>query len=284
MILLYRSLMLAFSLILFWMQKIDAGQQGLTKSNPSLYLSDETWEEVQDYLMPDDHPMKEKLDKIFSRSRVLENWQAMLAAGFETAQMQGVTQIVVARHPELSGYIIKAYLDKTKFGSKARREYEFLIARIIGARLTRDSIAAHNYEHLLKVPEKWLYLLPDEPPPREHPHRRKMFILVEDDMNIYVHKKNKEAWGSKWVTQELLEALYTVLTEVSLADSAKPSNCPFSRDGRVALIDTQMYHRGFVKYENLTPFLSPTMQAFWLALFTSSISFRSSARELVLCI
>jgi hypothetical protein len=63
-----------------------------------------------------------------------------------------------------------------------------------------------------------------------------MFILVEDDMNIFGKRKNEKLWKSQWVIKELLKAIYTVTTEISLSDSTKLDNCPFSRDGRVAFV------------------------------------------------
>jgi hypothetical protein len=261
------SFLLRFSFLLFifvlsYPGEVKSFSQRLVKGNPSLYVSQELWKDIQDYLIPDDHPAKEKLDQIFSTSRALADKKSMVAAGFDFARPQRVTQIIVTRHPEMPGYIIKAYLDSTKYGHKGKPDYLFLIQRIVGARLAQERIHTHHYEHLLKVPEKWLYLLPDEPSPPSH-YLRKLFILVEDDMNIVSARKNEKLWKSQHVTPELLDAFYTITTEVGLADSLRPDNCPFSKDGRVAFIDTQVFNVKPVKYHNLTPFLSAPMQAYW---------------------
>jgi hypothetical protein len=71
------------------------------------------------------------------------------------------------------------------------------------------------------------------------------------------------------VTPELLKALYTVITELGLFDCAKPANCPISKDGRVAFVDTQSYHSKKVKYHKLTHFLSPNMRQYWLSLIAA---------------
>lgn len=269
MISLFRPIFLLLSLILFWTQEIKAVQQRGVKHNPSIYVSNEVWEQVQDYLMPDDHPMKEKLDQIFSNSRALADQESMVAAGFAPAQPMPRTKITVTRHSEIPGYVIKAYLDVTPRGGKNRPEHYFLIKRVIGSRLIQKSIRDHNYEHLLKVPKKWIYLLPDEPSPPPH-YLRKVCILVEDDMDIFDNKKNKKKWGSKQVTKELLKAFYTVITELTLSDSTKLPNCPFSRDGRVSLIDTQMFNTGYMKYDKLTRHLSPPMQTYWKELISNA--------------
>ena len=242
-------------------QGIQAEQERPPNENPSIYVSKEVWEQVRDYLMPNDHPIKEKLDQIFLRSRALVDKKSMKAAGFAAAKPQHHTQIIVTRHPELKGYVIKAYRDDQDYHS-GKPEHYFWIKRAIGAQLIQESITAHKYEHLFKVPKKWIYVLPDNPPPSPN-YLRKMFILVEEDMELMDNKRNKKIWGSKWITQELLQALYTIATELGLFDCTKPSNCPFSIDGRVAFIDTQSFHKKRVKYHNLTPYLSPSMRSFW---------------------
>lgn len=228
--------------------------------SPSQYVSDQVWQEVRDFIIPNDHPIKYRLDAIFSASRAFYDFQSMEAAGFTATIPQHHTGIIVTRHPELKGYVIKAYLDIQEYHS-GKPEYYFWKKRAIGAQLIRKSIEEHNYGHLLKVPQKWLYLIPDDPAPL--PGLPKMFILVEEDMDIYDSETNKELWGSQIVTKKLLKSFYNVITELGLFDCAKPDNCPISKDGRVAFVDTQCYHFKKVKYHKLTPYLSPSMKKYW---------------------
>ncbi len=255
-----RHMLLILGLLL-WIQKIEADQERPVVANPSIYVSNEIWEQVIEYLMPNDHPIKEKLDQIFLRSRALTDKKSMKAAGFAAAKPQHHSQIIVAKHPELKGYVIKAYRDDQDYHSGKPEQY-FWIKRAQGARLIQESIVAHKYEHLFKVPKKWIYVLPDEPSPPSN-YLRKIFILVEEDMELLDKKRNKKSWGSSVITKELLQALYTILTELGLFDCSKPSNCPFSIDGRVAFIDTQSYHKKRVKYHNLTPYLSSSRRSYW---------------------
>jgi hypothetical protein len=247
-------------------KQISANPEYIFRSNPSLYVSDELWMQSQDYLIPDNHPMKEKLDQIFSRSRASADQKSMLKAGFKHALIQQRTKILITKHPELPGHIIKVYLDNIQ--SPEGIEHDLLIKRIEGARLIQKSIHLHHYEHLFKVPQKWLYLLPDSPTPPSH-YSRKFFVLIEDDMDIFNDKKNEKLWQSEQVTPELLNALYTLVTELCLSDSAKPSNCTFSRDGRLAFVDTQNFYTGYTKYYKLTPYLSPSMRRYWENLIAS---------------
>jgi hypothetical protein len=247
--------------ILIFIQGIEANQKKLAHTTPSKYLSLREWNKVKKYLMPDHHPIKKKLDLMFSSARLLCNRESAEAAGFEAFPPQHNTQIIVAKHPELRGYIIKAYFDEQQY-FKGKTECEHWIRRVKGARLIQNYIRTYRYDNLFKVPKKWIYLLPDEPSPPPH-HLRKMFILVEEDMEIFDDITNKLRWGSEWVTKRRLYVLYKITTDLGLLDSAQPSNCPFSIDGKAAFVDTEMYHRHFVKYEKMTPYLSPAMKLYW---------------------
>lgn len=235
------------------------------RPNPSLYASDAAWESVYDFLIPEDHPIKNELDQIFTSSRAFETHATMKSAGFSPAKPQKFTQLIFTSHPNIKGYVIKAYLDNQKYFEQ-RPEFYYWVKRIKGANLIRQYIEFNNYSHLLKVPRKWIYLLPDEPSPNPK-YLRKNFILVEEDMDIYGDAGNKRIWKSSLVTKELLNALYKTAMDLGLYDSLHPlNNCPFSKDGRVAFVDTQRFYEARVKFYNLTPYLSPTMRQHWLKL------------------
>lgn len=251
-----------------WMEGIHAHHDSRAVASPSIYVTDTLWKQVAEFLLPNDHPIKERLDEIFIRSRATCNIEAMIAAGFERAKPQHHTRIIVTRHSNLQGYVFKTYLDNEPYHS-GNPEHYYWIKRATGARLIQNSIRIHHYEHLFKVPNKWIYLLPDEPSPPAGSIRKK-FILVEEDMELIAPKLNKKKWGSDEVTEELLHALYTISSELGLFDCTKVDNCPFSEDGRVAFIDTQSYHKKRVKYHKLTRYLSPPMRTYWKKLIKSN--------------
>ncbi|CUI16923.1 conserved hypothetical protein [Candidatus Protochlamydia naegleriophila] len=231
--------------------------------------STSVWTQITPFLIPSNHAAKIKLDDILSNVQAFYDLQSMEAASFDKALPQHHTQIIVTRHPELKGYVIKAYLDVQDYHS-GKPEYYFWIKRILGAELIRQAIASHGYGHLLKVPHKWIYQLPDNGSNASNHALKKYFILVEEDMDLYDDAINVAFWGSEWVTNEYLEALYTIVTELGLFDCTKPANCPISKDGRIAFVDTQSFHAKRVKYQKLTPYLSPTMQAYWLELIAGN--------------
>lgn len=223
-------------------------------------------QEIEPYLIAETNPAKKILDEIVATcsTNVFYDMKSMCAAGFDFAEPQHKTGIIVTRHPKLPGIIIKAYLDVQEY-YEGKPEYYYWIKRVQGANLIREAIKKYNYEHLLKVPRKWIYELPNNTY-TVFPTKRKRFILVEDDMDILDDKENKARWGSPFATKELLLALHTIITEFRFKDCAKPANCPFSKDGRVALVDTQSFYKRSVGYYKLTPYLTPEMQKYWKSL------------------
>lgn len=250
-----------FTWMLFCFHGLEADHHKTKEPNPSHYVKDSVWKKVNGYLLPNDHPAKSKLDEIFSRSRAIFDQASMTAAGFDAYPPQHHTQMIVAKHPEIEGYVIKTYLDVQDYYREIPEEYLWM-RRIKGRRLIQRCIDSHHYNHLFKVPQKWIYLLPDNPSPPSG-FLRKRFVLIAEDMNLLDQQANENLWGSEKVTRDFLSAFYTILTELTLHDSAKPNNCPFSVDGKAAFVDTEHFHMGYVNYFKLAPFLSPPMNDYW---------------------
>ncbi len=215
-----------------------------------------TWHNLQPYLLPSNHYLKPKLDQIFSKARASANKQAMKKAGFEGLEEWRWNKIFVARHPNLKGFLIKAYLDDHCF-----MDDKILVNRIIGAEAIRYVIAALGLQSYFKVPHKWLYPLPDSPPSLPG-LKGKNFILIVEDMNIVDKAKNKKKYRES-ITENQLFALFHVMNSVGLADSVHIYNIPFCKDGKIAFIDTEMHHLWPIAFHLLTPSLSLKMQECW---------------------
>lgn len=254
-----KFLLLMMGCLTFHFTSMEAHKARGLLPSPSPHVSDKVWNKVRDYLLPDDHPAKEILDEIFSGSRALINMETMIAAGFDHAIPQHHTHIIVTRHQLLSGYVIKAYLDEQKYHDHKPEQF-FWMKRARGSRMIQACIEAHHYEEYFKVPKKWIYLVPDTPsPPKKL--LRKTFILIEEDMNIYDLEENIQHWINV-NNKDFLKAFYSLTTEIGLRDCAKPTNAPFSHDGKIAFVDTQSYHES-VNYQALLPHLSPPMKKYW---------------------
>ena len=216
--------------------------------------------EVAPYLLPDDHPIKPTLDHIFNTSRATLNLHTLTEAGFTKAKPRKFTKLIVNRHPEMPGYLFKLYLDAQRY-YKDKPEHHHWLMRIQGANRIRTMISERCLEGEFKVPRKWIYKLPSSHQPSSG-YLAKHYILITEDMDILSGKENEEAWASDWVTPKLLDDLYGILKDLGLHDCAKPDNIPFSRDGRIAFIDTQ-YCDQSVDYKRLIPFLSESNKSHW---------------------
>ncbi len=244
-----------------WMQELDAdatsGHGYKYVKNP--YVSERDWNELQPYFLPDNHPAKVVLDRAFQKYRTLKSVSAIKKAGFKPLR-KPVNDLVVARHPKMKGYLIKAYIDTVDID-----ERYWLQRRAAGARQVQECIDRHGYNKIMKAPQKWIYPLQPEPSPDDQKRVwRKDFILVVEDMQPLEKKKNKEAYKTR-VTPEILDALYIVLQENLLVDSFYLPNISFCKDGRIAFLDTEYFNDDSrpMKYWKLAQYLSPDMHAYW---------------------
>jgi len=229
-------------------------------------LSAEEEAYIAQYAMPQDHPIKERLDALFRAQRVIFNIDTLKDAGFNKPVIRNITKLIVTTHRDLPGYIFKLFLDIQR-PYKEAPEYDYWISRIRTANAIRNAITERNLESEFKVPHKWLYVVPSSPKPPLG-YFTKHYVLVAEDMDLYSEKNNVAIWKSNTVTQGLLQDLYGLLKDLGLQDCTKPENIPFSKDGRIAFIDTQFMNRKVV-FKSLTSSLSPSNQIFWKSLINN---------------
>ena len=219
---------------------------------------------VAPYLMPASHPIKPLLDTLFVSSRVILNLDTLREAGFTKAKPRKFTKLIVTTHPAFPGYIFKLYLDAQRF-HKNLPEHHYWVLRVKGAQKVQDEITKRGLGGQFKVPQKWIYEIP-QIHMSSSGYYTKTYILVEEDMNLMTSHDNEKTWASSYVTTTLLDDLYSILENVGLYDCAKTHNIPFSQDGRIAFIDTQTWGSRHVAYQFLTPYLSKPNQAYWKSL------------------
>lgn len=218
-----------------------------------------------DYFLPDDHPAKPFLDKVFSKPNVLASTDNLKKAGFIKPVERKLRGIVVGFHPDLKGYLTKMYLD-----SRAVNEIEKWTRRIEGARLIQACLDKYGYNNIMKVPGKWLYRIPEDPSPKKKPEiaTKKHYLLVCENMNIY---SDSDIWKlyKTIVKPYHLNALYNVLVDCKLIDSTWILNIPFSYDGKIAFVDTEFAGKSLMIWQrlpNLAKYLSSEMAGYWMDL------------------
>lgn len=235
-------------------------QKFVPRYQKSRFLTDEIWESVKPYLLPENHPIKPTLDKIFSR-RVTLNKKSLDKAGFKHTKPQQWSHTTVTKHKLLKGYIIKLFTDNLSNVA----DWTYLKRRIKGANEVQEAIDKFGYQKYFVVPKKWLYPLPDDPSPPPK-YDRRFFILIAEKIELVPKDHNNSKWKGSAITKPVLDALYNVLEEVGLDDSIYPFNIPMTVDKKIAFIDTEIYHRWPVRFSRLTRYLSKDMRIYWQSL------------------
>jgi hypothetical protein len=236
-------------------------------------IPNEIWNEAKPYFLPEDHPIKKNLDRLFEQSRLLDSLEVLRDAGFKI--LNANSELDVAFHPDLSGYVIKFYLDgednrpyfnKLKLQDRYISEVRLWLLRIGGAKRIQQIIDSHHYTGIMKVSKQWIYPLPLEP--KATGPFPKYFIYVEEDMKVVDDVENKRRYREE-MNPYLLKAFFTVLKKSRFYDSVYIDNNPFSTDGRIAFVDTEEYDRKPVPFEKVLKWLSPEMQIYWKELMTA---------------
>lgn len=218
------------------------------------------WHLAKPYLVPEDHKIKIELDKLFGQNdfRITESLASLKKAGFEVTGTAHTQRLYVLKHKKFKGWIIKIYSDDTP----GIQEWDLFIRRCQGANLAKNLIAKYDAEPFFKAPQKYLYLLPSHPTPQSK-YEQKFFILLAEDMELVSPETNRKTWRSKYVTAPFLDLFWNVITDGGFADCLFIDNCPFAKDGRIAFIDTEQFHRWPLYYPKLTGYLSGPMQNHW---------------------
>ncbi len=224
-------------------------------------LNPDILEQVAPYLLADTHPAKPFLDEIFSSQRVTLSKQHALAAGFILTEHQG-QQTTVMRHSRIPQYVIKVYFDN----EVEPKEWEHWIKRIKGAAAIEAAIKKRKYTSLFVVPKKWIYRLPELPAlPIEGNYVRRHFVLIAEHMPILSKPENKWAYRLQ-MSRSKLKKLFTLITEVGMSDSLRPTNVPWTYQKQLAFLDTERFHEWPIDYQQMLEFLNPEMRKYWKSL------------------
>lgn len=229
-------------------------------------VSIETWNAVLPYLLPSNHPSKAKLDAIFRSRRAIASSRELKAAGFTPLEDKEL-DLIVAKHPEIPGFLIKTYYDNHRIPNRAGvpGEAQYWINRIIGVDRVRESIRKNNLGDMFLAPNKWIYPLPDNPAPQCKGAPNcfpKHFILVSEELDLVSPAENAKLYKEK-MTPYLLNGLYTIMKDTHLYDSVYIDNNIFTKDGRIAFIDTEDLDRKPILFNEMTVYFSPEMQRCW---------------------
>ncbi len=224
-------------------------------------------EAIAPYILPEDHPIKEKLDAIFCLRRATLNQQMFRMAGFIIKYSQPRSFIKVASHPAIPGYLVKVYLDSEHRLKRNTEGWVWFTRRIEGVNKIHEYITA-NKSKFFVAPKKWIYPLPVNPSiPGAFGYQRKNEILVVEDMRLVSKEKSIKAWKTK-ITKEHLDELYEILYYAG-GDSYRPDNIAYTEEGKFAFIDTEYSYIYRSSYESIKKYLSSEMAEYWETKYTN---------------
>lgn len=221
--------------------------------------------------LPNEHPAYAVLETLFHgelshRLHLFDNYDTLKAAGFiPRAQFDPKypNAILVAAHPYLPGYLIKKYPNHLS-PSWQLKKYK---ARIQGARKIADYLEDHHFQHLI-VPKKWLYRLPNE---FDHGKSKgSTYLLIVEECHILLQEETLKKYEE--MDFSFIKELCYLLHDLRGCDAA-PKNFPFTKEGKIAAIDTE--HLGKTRRDFLISLLQyfnrehiPKAEALWKQLET----------------
>ncbi|MBA2728292.1 MAG: hypothetical protein H0U49_09000 [Parachlamydiaceae bacterium] len=212
---------------------------------------------LEEHILPNDHPIKQKLDALFNAENVIASPVSFKKAGFYSSKERR-KGLIVSGHPSFPGYLFKLYLE-----TSSTSEVEQYTKRINGSVLIQKALDKYKYNHIMKVPKKYVYKVPESKSSLgKYP---KKYILIVDDMDIFSDEENRKLYKTI-ITREHLEALFKILTTCLLSDSTWLPNIPFSHDGRIAFIDTEFAGNSqtiWTRLGRMSKNLSPEMRSYW---------------------
>ncbi len=228
-------------------------------------IPDDYKRQMEEFLLPEDHPCKPYMDILFQNRTILKNLDNFELAGFQILYRQTRSKIKVAKHRLMPGYLVKVILDDELELKRNIPEWFWFTQRCIGAKKIRNSIDTHGFT-LFAVPKKWIYPLPWHNAPTRLGYMPKAIVLLVEDMRLYSHADSKIAWKVK-MTKKHLDELYVILTEAGGA-SYRTDNIVYSQRGLFAFIDTE-YPDIPADLSRIKRHLTEEMGNYWQALIDS---------------
>lgn len=247
-----------FVLLLFSFSILKADYNDFEKNH---YISETARNDIRPYLLPENHPMKSKLDKIFHATRASFDDKSLVKAGFDIKFKQPRSFIRVVSHPSLPGYLLKIVTDVELRNKNGKPEWHWFVNRCKGVEKIHE-VLRNNKIKYFTAPKKWIYPLPLNPYPGKgaHANSRKIVVLLVEDMQLTSKHDNLAAWR-KEITKQHLDELFTIISQVG-GHSYRASNIPQTKKGTFAFIDTE-YPQSPPRYGDIMGYLSPKRQLYW---------------------
>jgi hypothetical protein len=171
------------------------------------------------------------LKRLFTDKDMFDSRKAFRKAGFDVIDREHKDKIMVATHGAAPGYMFKKYSNDTS----PKDQLEKYEQRVEGARKVRALIEERRLEHIV-VPQKAVIELPREFSSRKSsPH-----VVIAERLSLSSHSDTKRTYSH--IDENVLRDLCVVLHVFPGLDSVV-ANMPFTKDGKIAFIDTEHWGR-----------------------------------------
>lgn len=229
------------------------------ETNP--YISQEARGKIRPFILPEDHPAKAKLDKIFHATRASFDDQSLKKAGFDIKFKQPRSFIRVVSHPSLPNYLIKLVTDVQIEEKDKHPPWYWFVNRCLGVKKIHEVLAQNNIKYFV-APKKWIYPLPINPYPTSKNSRqiRKLVVLLVEDMQLTTKYDNLSAWKRE-ITSKHLDELFLIMKAVG-GHSYRAENIPQTKKGTFAFVDTE-YPKSPPRYSDIRRYLSSGKRHYW---------------------
>lgn len=195
----------------------------LFSANSILAISTKDLDFIASHSLPQG-PIKNKLDNIFAKTSNIT--KALEAAKFKFLKKDNQ---IVAEHPDLAGFLIKALPEKT-FKITILSNNLNLRRVEIADRITK-TIKKHNLSKVM-VPKKYLYHIPNT----KNDLNDRNYIVVVEKLDLIDAQENQKAM--KNLTYQQREEILLVIEKVGLFDT-RSNNIVFTKQGVIAFVDTE---------------------------------------------
>ena len=188
---------------------------------------------LKDCLLPEDHPLQNKLKSLFEEPDMFQSPQHLRNAGFNVFDRirRG---FMVASHPTIKNYLIKKFQDETP----QKQQVNNYLRRINGARTLREFIKLNNLQHIV-VPRKWLYRLPKKF--SDPDTGKRTYVMIAEKIDICSGEKDPDGEVARRYNNmdfDILRELCIVVYYFKGLDSGL-QNMPFTYQNKIAFIDTE---------------------------------------------
>jgi len=168
-------------------------------------------------------------ETLFQDRHMFDSNRHWRKAGFSVDGEGVESNIMVASHPSAPGYLFKKYSKKVSLKDQNRN----FRARIEGANKLRRFIATQGLSRIV-VPQKSLLTLPS----RFKRKGRDAYVLVVEKLDLLSGDESRKRYGK--LDSEGLRQLCAAICRFRGLDSGV-RNVPFTKDGRIAFIDTERW-------------------------------------------